>query len=90
MKIIKQYLTFSDYQIHLRRSGDYGFPLILLHQTPLSSRMYELTLPYLGERMQAIAFDTPGYGHSSPLNNKISLLGIPLFQLISLDFHWMK
>lgn len=73
MKIIKQYLTFSDYQIHLRRSGDFGSPLILLHQTPLSSRMYELTLPYLGERMQAVAFDTPGYGNSSPLSNKISL-----------------
>ncbi|PPR78667.1 MAG: Haloalkane dehalogenase [Alphaproteobacteria bacterium MarineAlpha2_Bin1] len=73
MKIIKQYLTFSEYQIHLRKSGDSGFPLILLHQTPLSSRMFELTLPYIGKQMQAIAFDTPGYGQSSPLNNKISL-----------------
>ena len=73
MQTIKQYLNFSDFQIHLRRSGNLGFPIVLLHQTPLSSKMYERTLPYLGKQMQAFAFDTPGYGHSSPLNNDISL-----------------
>ena len=73
MKNLNQYITFSDFQIHLRRSGDSGFPIILLHQTPLSSKMYERTLPHLGKRMQAYAFDTPGYGLSSPLKNNISL-----------------
>ena len=73
MKNIKQYITFSDFQIHLRRSGNSGFPIVLLHQTPLSSKMYDKTLPHLGERMQAFAFDTPGYGLSSPLGNIINL-----------------
>ena len=74
METTNQYLTFSEFQLHLRRSGSEGFPIVLLHQTPLSSRMFERVLPYLGQRMQAFAFDTPGYGNSSPLDkNNVNL-----------------
>ena len=73
MEIISQYLTINKFQLHLRRSGRLGFPIVLLHQTPLSSKMFERTLPYIGKRMQAVAFDTPGYGYSSPLEERVSL-----------------
>ena len=54
-------------QVHYRTSGDDGPFVILLHQTPLSSRMFERALPFLGSHSRAYAVDTPGYGGSSPL-----------------------
>jgi len=52
--------------VHYRRASDAGPWIFLLHQTPLSSRMYEPTLPVLGRRARAVALDTPGYGGSTP------------------------
>jgi pimeloyl-ACP methyl ester carboxylesterase len=53
-------------QVHYRRSGEAGPWIALFHESPLSSVVYERVLPLLGERMRAVAFDTPGYGASSP------------------------
>jgi haloalkane dehalogenase len=39
--------------------------MILLHQTPLSSRNYEPLLPHLTKHCRPYAIDTPGYGGSS-------------------------
>jgi pimeloyl-ACP methyl ester carboxylesterase len=51
-------------QVHYRREGDGGKTIVLLHESPLSSKVYEPVLPLLGGRHTAIAFDTPGYGMS--------------------------
>ena len=53
-------------QVHYRRSGEAGPWIALFHESPLSSAVYDRVLPLLGERMRAVAFDTPGYGASSP------------------------
>lgn len=52
-------------QLHYRASpARKGRPLVLLHQTPLSGRMYQTLLPLLAEQRQVYAPDTPGYGES--------------------------
>ncbi len=41
--------------------------MLLLHQSPLSSRHYEALLPLLAGDCRPYALDTPGYGASSPV-----------------------
>jgi len=62
------YLSFDWGQLHFRAVGmESSRPLLLLlHQSPLSSRRYELALPFLGETVRAMALDFPGYGGSDP------------------------
>lgn len=54
-------------QVHYRTvDGNGDLPvLIMLHQTPLSSRNYERALPLLAQECRPFALDTPGYGGSS-------------------------
>ena len=57
-------------QLHLRRAmprQTVGMqpPVVLLHQTPLSSRMFSELLPQLGQSRLVLAPDTPGYGESA-------------------------
>lgn len=58
------YVTTRWGQVHLRRAGDAGPAVVLLHESPLSSAVYQDALPHLGADVRAIAFDTPGYGMS--------------------------
>ena len=44
--------------------------LVLLHSTPVSSKVFERALPFLGRQCRAIAFDTPGYGMSDRPNRE--------------------
>jgi haloalkane dehalogenase len=56
-------------QVHVRSAGDRGAPLLLmLHQSPLSSRNYDAVLPLLAAegKVRAVAVDTPGFGLSDP------------------------
>ena len=58
-------------QLHLRRAlpqqaGGMRPPVVLLHQTPLSGRMFSELLPQLGRDRVVYAPDTPGYGESDP------------------------
>ncbi len=56
-------------QVHVRSAGDPGAPLLLLlHQSPLSSRNYEAVLPLFAAEgnVRAVAVDTPGFGLSDP------------------------
>lgn len=58
-------------QLHLRRAsprqpGGLHAPVVLLHQTPLSGRMFSELLPELGRDRVVYAPDTPGYGESDP------------------------
>ncbi len=52
--------------MHYRRFGDSGPDLVLLHEAPLSSVVFDKCLPILGRSARAVAFDLPGYGASDP------------------------
>ena len=61
------YADAGSVQIHYRVLGD-GPPLVLLHATPRSSRVYERLMPLLAAGgFRVYAFDTPGFGYSDPL-----------------------
>ena len=62
----KGYVDTSFGQVHYYRCGESGPLLFLFHETALSGNEFEKTLPLLGEKCRAIAFDTPGYGMSDP------------------------
>jgi pimeloyl-ACP methyl ester carboxylesterase/catechol 2,3-dioxygenase-like lactoylglutathione lyase family enzyme len=58
-------------QLHVRlasprQPGGLHAPVVLLHQTPLSGRMFSELLPVLGNDRVVYAPDTPGYGESDP------------------------
>lgn len=61
---MREYVNTRWGQVHLRRDGTSGWPVVLLHESPLSSQIYEPVLPILGKNHVAIALDTPGYGMS--------------------------
>ncbi len=53
-------------QIHYRKSGLSGPALVLFAESPLSSSIFQPSLPLLARSLRAWAFDTPGYGLSDP------------------------
>ncbi len=61
---MRGYATTSIGQVHYRHEGDSGPAIVLFHESPLSSAIFEPALPFLGRSMRAYAFDTPGYGQS--------------------------
>jgi len=79
------YADFDDGQVHYRYAGRSGVALACFHQTPLSSRMYERALPELGRHLRAFAFDTPGYGGSTPLTNDPSVEGYATRLVAAID-----
>ena len=63
--IRRAYLDGRWGQVHLRRAGAGGRPLLLFHQSPLSGAMFDPALPRLAARgFDCVAVDTPGYGLS--------------------------
>ncbi len=66
MRIRGGYIDSDWGQVHYRTAGTAGPWVVLFHESPLSSRVYESVLPVLGEGCRAVAFDTPGYGASDP------------------------
>lgn len=60
----KGYADAPTGQVHYAECGA-GLPVLLLHQTPRSWREYVEVLPLLGQRVRAIAVDTPGFGESA-------------------------
>ena len=70
---MKGYVNSAEGQIHYRRAGQ-GMPLVLLHQVPSSSWMWEALMEPLARRgYTAVAFDLPGYGMSDPPVNQPDL-----------------
>ena len=63
MTITFGYANTTAGQVHYRESGA-GPPVVLFHESPVSGRIFEACLPHLGQRVRAIAPDTPGYGAS--------------------------
>jgi pimeloyl-ACP methyl ester carboxylesterase len=69
----KGYVDVGLGQMHYRELGD-GFPLILLHQSPSSSAMWEPVLPGLAAGgFRALAFDLPGFGMSTAFEQPPSI-----------------
>lgn len=68
--VTRHYVTvdgrFGRRQVHYRRAGN-GPALLLLHQSPQSSRELEPLLAAWGDCFTCLAPDTPGYGCSDPL-----------------------
>jgi pimeloyl-ACP methyl ester carboxylesterase len=70
-RILRQFAAVMGRQVHYRRAG-HGPPVLLLHQTPTSSRECEPMMRRLAQRHSVFAPDMPGYGASDPLAQPIS------------------
>ena len=53
-------------QIHLTETGE-GAPIVLLHPTPYSARVYAPLIEQLADQFHVLALDTLGFGNSDPL-----------------------
>jgi pimeloyl-ACP methyl ester carboxylesterase len=66
MSVRRSYVDTHAGQVHIRTAGE-GPPVVLLHWTPASGRMYEPALESFAARgRRAIATDLMGYGRSDP------------------------
>jgi haloalkane dehalogenase len=64
------YIDAPHGQIHGRIAPSVGKPwIVLLHQSPSSSVMFEALMPFLMPYFSVIAPDNPGFGQSDPLDN---------------------
>lgn len=57
------YVDTPHGQIHYRTEGE-GAPVLILHQTPMSSESMQPLIREVGKEMKAIGMDTIGYGNS--------------------------
>jgi pimeloyl-ACP methyl ester carboxylesterase len=65
-QILRRYADTPEGQIHYReRPGD-GRVVLLVHQTPSSSLMWERVMAIWAPGPRLIAVDTPGFGQSDP------------------------
>lgn len=53
-------------RVHYRKAGN-GPPLLMVHQSPRSSKEYEALMEKWSSHFTCIALDTPGFGQSDPL-----------------------
>jgi pimeloyl-ACP methyl ester carboxylesterase len=60
------YVGEPGQQVHYRAGGSRGPVVVLLHESPQASNVFEPALAALGRSMRAFALDTPGYGLSDP------------------------
>lgn len=69
-KVTRHYLTIGDpgnqRRVHYRLAGK-GPPLLMVHQSPRSSKEYDVLMREWGAHFTCIAPDTPGFGQSDPL-----------------------
>lgn len=64
----RAYADVAGGQLHYRYAGQAGQPaVLLLHQSPSSSAMYELLMQGLADRFFLVAPDMPGFGNSDAL-----------------------
>lgn len=71
----RSYVRLPWGQVHLRRAGAVDAPaLVMVHQSPLSSATFEVTLEPLAARgLQVIAPDNPGFGMSDATPSQWSI-----------------
>ncbi|MEH6580327.1 MAG: alpha/beta hydrolase [Halioglobus sp.] len=76
-RIFRNYVTVISERIHYREIGDKSLPtLLLLHQSPSSSAMYEELMLALAGSFHILAPDTPGFGASDALPGDMDALSI--------------
>lgn len=64
--IRKRFVRAGQGLVHYRVAGA-GPAVVLLHDSPRSSRLHLETIAALADRFEVFALDTPGYGNSTPL-----------------------
>lgn len=64
--ISQHYVAVDGFAIHYRVMGR-GPAVVLLHDSPRSSRLHLDTMRILSQTYTVFALDTPGYGNSAPL-----------------------
>jgi pimeloyl-ACP methyl ester carboxylesterase len=62
--VTRDYARISDGQVHYRRRTGTGTPIVFIHQTASSSRMWLAVMALLPPDRDLWAFDTPGFGAS--------------------------
>lgn len=67
--IRKRFADVDGRAVHYRVAGE-GVPIVLLHESPRSSRSLIPLLKHLGEQFLVVAPDTPGYGDSDALEDE--------------------
>ncbi|WP_150126939.1 alpha/beta hydrolase [Sphingomonas panacis] len=67
-EVARRYLEADGRAIHYRVIGD-GPAVIMLHDSPRSSRLHLATMHALSRHFRVYALDTPGYGNSEPLGS---------------------
>jgi len=82
---MRGYVGPEGSQVHYRMAGSTGPVLVLLHESPQASNVFELALPELGWTMRAYAFDTPGYGQSDPPSDPLEIAGYAELLLSAID-----
>lgn len=65
-EVSRRYVEVRGRAVHYRFAGE-GPAVVLLHDSPRSSRLHLATIQALSRRFQVFALDTPGYGQSEPL-----------------------
>lgn len=74
MSLHRGYIDLDHGQLHYRSSENRDLPvLLLLHQSPSDSRMYEALAAELQDEFWILAPDNPGFGESDPLPAGFSL-----------------
>jgi len=85
MRPRKGYADSATGQVHYQCWGS-GPPLLLLHQSPSSSAMFDAAYPLLAAAgVQAIGIDLPGFGQSDPLPGVPTIEGYAAAALAVLD-----
>ncbi len=64
--ISRHFIDVGNRRVHYRRCGS-GPPLLMVHQSPRSSKEYESLMHTWGAHFTCIAPDSPGFGQSEPL-----------------------
>lgn len=74
MRVWRAYAKVSSGQVHYRFAGTPGKPVVvLLHQTPSTSAMYEELMLAMAKDYRLFAPDLPGMGQSDPLPGPMTI-----------------
>jgi pimeloyl-ACP methyl ester carboxylesterase len=86
------YLDGPNGQIHYQSGGEGGRPLLLLHQSPLSSRQFDPAYAHLlAAGRHVVAIDMPGFGLSDALPESRQLSDYAAAARAALDaFGWTQ
>lgn len=71
--IVPGYVPVGGGWLHFLATGEGDAAVVLLHETPLSAHSFEPAMRLIGDHIRVIAFDTPGYGASSPLAPPVAI-----------------